>query len=125
MKLYLHYLHMYCKKCKIHFIMTNKNKLIVERIREIRLNKNISQSAIAKDLSITVTAYNRIENNKTKLTVNNLFRIAEALDVDIDILLQLAVPTYEHNNNNIVMTHYNHGILSLAIHIDQLDKMMK
>jgi len=104
--------------------MEDQNKHIAERIKSIRLNKNMSQSTIANALNLTVTAYNRIENNKTQLTINNLYKIAEALDVSVERILELANVSHIYNTKGIVMTNLNQGTLNFSIDIDQLEKLM-
>lgn len=104
--------------------MNDKNTQIADKIKEIRIHNNQSQSEIAKAINLTVTAYSRIENNKTQLTINNLFKIAEALDTPVAILLELSAASYVQNTNNVVMTNFNHGTLNLAIDIAQLKDML-
>ncbi|MEJ7678511.1 MAG: helix-turn-helix transcriptional regulator [Segetibacter sp.] len=72
---------------------------IGEKIRTIRLTKNLTQNAIAKKIGISVTALGDIERGKTKdLTVNRLAQIAKALDVSPKELLD--EKDDEHNNHN-------------------------
>lgn len=63
--------------------------------------KSLTQKAIAADLGLDVTAYNRIENGKTQLTVANLFAIAESLQVDMDYILQLRKKSIDCNGDVI------------------------
>lgn len=105
--------------------MTDRNKEIVGKIKEIRMRKSISQSTIATALNITTTAYNRIENNKTQLTVNNLFIIQEALDVTLNELLPLHLSNTLHNRDNIVMSQFNNGTLHITVSASDLEKMSK
>ncbi len=56
---------------------------IADRVKQIRVQKNYSQDYLAKCLGLTQKAYSKIENNETKLTVDALQRIANALETPI------------------------------------------
>lgn len=105
--------------------MNDRNKEIVAKIKELRMRKGIAQSVIAAELNITTTAYNRIENNKTQLTINNLFIIQEALDVALNELLPLHLSNTLHNKDNIVMSQFNNGTLHISVSASDMDKMLK
>lgn len=101
------------------------NSDVVERIKHIRMMKNISQSNVAKALNITTTAYSRIENSKTQLTINNLYIISEFLEIPLQELLNIKVGYSAFNHNNVVMTNFNHVTLNLSIDLKELDNIMK
>ncbi len=100
------------------------NYNVVGKIKEIRMRKNISQQGVATSLGLTVTAYNRIENNKTQLTINNLFVIADFLETPVDTILNLADTNSANNYNSIVMANYNNGHLNISIDPQQLEKLI-
>lgn len=57
---------------------------VVERIKQIRLAKGLSQENIEDGIySINVRTYQRIENMETDITLKNLYLISKRLDVDI------------------------------------------
>ena len=56
---------------------------VVENIRAIRLEKSISQQAIADALNVDVSAISNIENGKRELRVSELENIANVLRVDV------------------------------------------
>jgi transcriptional regulator with XRE-family HTH domain len=62
-------------------------KLIGEKIREIRVSKQISQEALANTCDIDYSQINRMELGKVNFGVSYLFRIADALEVDPKDLL--------------------------------------
>lgn len=64
---------------------------IINRIKEIRKEKGISNEAMAFDLGISQVAYSKIEKNETKLNVDRLYKIAEILDTKVSNLLGLEV----------------------------------
>jgi transcriptional regulator with XRE-family HTH domain len=57
---------------------------ISDRLKKIRLEKNVSQDFLAKKLGFTQKAYSKIENNETKLNVDVLQRVSEILEVSIE-----------------------------------------
>jgi len=65
-------------------IEKNDFETISDRLKKIRINKNISQDFLAKKLGFTQKAYSKIENNETKLNVEVLQRISEILNVPIE-----------------------------------------
>ncbi len=60
---------------------------IGDRIREIRLSKNISQESLANEIEIDYSQVNRMELGKVNFSISYLYRIAKALDVDPKKLL--------------------------------------
>jgi transcriptional regulator with XRE-family HTH domain len=66
-------------------------KLIGKRIKEMRIKKGISQADLVGRMegNIDPTNISRIEAGRTNPTVITLYRIAEALEVDIKALLEI------------------------------------
>ena len=73
--------------------MKDKNKLVANNIKAIRVAKQISQAEVAKALSLTPTAYNRIENNKTQI---------------INILTKIKTFSFYFVSNTVVLLYKNH-----------------
>ncbi len=72
---------------------------IGEKIKTIRLTKNLTQEALAKAIGISVTAFGDIERGTTKdITVARVEQIAKALSVSPKDLLDEKHD--EHNNHN-------------------------
>lgn len=57
------------------------------RIKEVRLNKNLTQENIAAYVGCNVSHISNIENNHTKVSLNVLLAIANSLNTSIDYLL--------------------------------------
>ena len=55
---------------------------VCEKIRLLRIEKNYSQEYIASMLNITQSYYGRIENGKTTISVECLFKILYVLEAD-------------------------------------------
>lgn len=57
---------------------------IYERIRSIRLAKNLTQEYMAVQLDIDVANYGRLERGKSKIDIERLKRIADILSVSLE-----------------------------------------
>lgn len=87
--------------------------MIGERIKRIRESKGYSQEYLAEELSISQSAYSDLENNKTKLNLKRLHRIAEVLEIDVLELMSNGEPiTFNDNQNG--------GVANNALIINQL-----
>lgn len=67
----------------------DKNLLVEvgNKIREVRLSKNISQESLANECEIDYSQVNRMELGKVNFSISYLYRIAKALNVDPKELL--------------------------------------
>lgn len=57
------------------------------RIKRIRMNKKISQRAVAEALGIPYSTYSNYENNNREPNHDTLKRIADVLDVSVSYLI--------------------------------------
>ena len=71
-------------------------KKIGSRIREIRLQRHMSQAVLAEKANVHVSHISDIENGKSTLLLPTFIRITEALQVSADVLLRSHIP--EVNN---------------------------
>lgn len=104
---------------------TIKEKQIGTRIKNLREEKNYSQTYLSQRLGLSQKAYSKIENNETRLSVDNLLKIAEVLETSINKILDVDSGTVYNNYS----THNGEGIV---IHkttsdkiIDLYDKLLK
>lgn len=63
-------------------------KAIGVRIRDVRIEKNMSQAELAEKAFISVPRMSEVENGKTKLRLSTFVYITEALQVSADVLLR-------------------------------------
>lgn len=63
--------------------------IITSKIREKRKQKGISHENMADELDISPAAYNKIERQETKLTVERLLQIQHVLDVSLSEFFDL------------------------------------
>ena len=68
--------------------MDNLNfKRIGEKLRTIRLSKNLTQEYIANAVDINTSHISNIENNRVKVSLSTLVQICNALDTTVDYFL--------------------------------------
>jgi transcriptional regulator with XRE-family HTH domain len=91
-------------------------KNLGERVKNLREEKNYTQQHIANKLGISQKAYSKIETGETKLSVDNLIKIAEILETTLYRILNLDGSTTYNNFN----THNGEGIV---IHKSTSDKL--
>jgi transcriptional regulator with XRE-family HTH domain len=65
------------------------NKTAGNNIRRIRLFKDVLTETMAERLGISVSAYTKIERGETNLDLKRLELIAQALNIDVSLILSL------------------------------------
>jgi DNA-binding Xre family transcriptional regulator len=76
---------------------------VIDNIKTIRKNKGFSHGWMADKLEISQTAYSKVEDKKTKLTIDRLEKIAEILEVKLGDLLEIEPQTFHqeiHDNQS-------------------------
>lgn len=58
-------------------------KSVGEKLREIRLSKNLSQENLSLESDVPRNVIGRIERGEVKTSIVTLFRISNALNIDI------------------------------------------
>jgi len=61
--------------------------MIAEKIKQVRIQKGYSQEKLAENASLNLRTIQRVENGKSKPRGDTLVRIAEALNVTIDEII--------------------------------------
>lgn len=83
-------------RCKGGVELSDSKNPILEkigaRIREARINSNMSQADLAEKADIHLSHFTRIENGQVEMRVETLIRILEALQISADWLLRANVP---------------------------------
>ncbi len=62
-------------------------KAFAERIKMLRRDKKITQSALAELLGVTKTQVSDLENGKTTTSIERLIALADYFDVSLDYLV--------------------------------------
>lgn len=61
----------------------------MERLRDIREDRDLKQSDIAKLLNVSQQTYSRYENDEISIDKNSLIKLAIYYDTSVDYLLEL------------------------------------
>lgn len=70
------------------------------RLKDLRKNRNLSQSFVAQKLNIPRTALVAIESNKRKISAEELKNFAELYNVSLDELIYGTPKTANENNTS-------------------------
>ena len=65
-------------------------KAVGDKVREIRLSKNISQEELSYDSDLPLSQIGRIERGENNPTISSLYAIAKALDTDLKSLVDIS-----------------------------------
>lgn len=60
---------------------------IGQKIKELRISKNLTQEYIANAADVNVSHISNIENNRVKISLPTLVHICNALDTTVDYIL--------------------------------------
>ncbi|MGZ9674887.1 helix-turn-helix domain-containing protein [Flavobacterium sp. GNP001] len=103
---------------------------IGENIRKYRLEKDKKQQEIYEAIGVSQSSYSKIENNKRKIDVATLKKIATVLEIDIAKLTGENKIAINNNDNSKIETniavHHNHSeelIESLREQIELLKEL--
>ena len=64
----------------------------MEKIKEFRLKKKLSQEEVAKVLGISRPTYNAIESGRQKLDIEEAQKLARLFSIGVDELLSGTIP---------------------------------
>ena len=84
-------------------------KLYLEKIKNLRIEKGITQEDIAKIIGTSRQTYNSIESGKQDLSVTELKKITEYFNISIDSLLSGISPNIEKYKQMIIAFLRNAG----------------
>ena len=89
------------------------------KIKEIRLTKGFTQDTLAEMVSCNTSHISNIENNHTKVSLNVLLAIANALNTSIDYLL-----SNQYENTSFALDNEIMRVLS-DCDIEKKEKILK
>jgi transcriptional regulator with XRE-family HTH domain len=64
-----------------------KQMKLNEKIKILRLSKNLTQTFVAEELGIDAANYSRLERGLVKVTMEKLKKISEILEVNVSVFL--------------------------------------
>ncbi|OSZ82922.1 hypothetical protein CAP35_06580 [Chitinophagaceae bacterium IBVUCB1] len=65
-------------------------KAIGEKIREIRISKNLSQEELSYESDLPLSQIGRIERGENNPTISSLYAISKALKVDLKTIIDVS-----------------------------------
>jgi transcriptional regulator with XRE-family HTH domain len=71
--------------------MEKIDQAIANVLRELREHKRLSQEQLSFDADLHRTYISQLERGLKSITVKSLFKITNALDIDIDIFLKKVI----------------------------------
>jgi transcriptional regulator with XRE-family HTH domain len=69
-------------------VLLNARKIFSQRLRQIRQNKGLSQEELADLAGLHRTYVGSVERSERNISIDNMERLAQALEVDITDLLK-------------------------------------
>ena len=78
---------------------------VSQRVKDRRLEKNLSQKALASRAGLTLTSYRRFETTG-EISLRSLVMIALALDMTSAFETLFSTPTYQSINQLLNLEHY-------------------
>lgn len=67
--------------------MVDDFRRVFMRLKELRINRNLSQLRLALDLNMNQNSISRYENGEREADYNTLIKFADYFDVSVDYLL--------------------------------------
>ncbi len=100
------------------------NKQVSAKIQNIREEKKIKLAAVAQAIALSPSAYSRIEKGETQITIENLFKIAEALEVPVQQLLSLKDSQYFSGSHKGLVQQGNNASLTITLTNEQTQSLI-
>lgn len=82
--------------------MNDMIKLIGERIRNLRKERNWTQEELAYRANIHRSHLGEIERGETSVTVESVAKIANALEITVEDIFRHLQPSYENKGNDVL-----------------------
>ncbi|AXB56116.1 helix-turn-helix domain-containing protein [Flavobacterium fluviale] len=76
---------------------------IGENIRKCRREKDIKAEVVFEKIGVSQSTYSKIENNRCKIDIEVLVNIANALQVDVSVLLGIEKNDINTANQDVVL----------------------
>ncbi|MGY0407314.1 MAG: helix-turn-helix domain-containing protein [Polaribacter sp.] len=86
---------------------------IGSKIRKVRKVKEFSQEYMAISLGITQNSYSKLENQKTKLSLELINKISEILEIDFIDLISFDENSIFDKNNNMLDNNFSKELKEL------------
>ena len=79
----------------------------MDKLRDLRIKKNINQKDIAKYLGIKQNSYSQYENGLRKVPTHIIIKLKEFYNINIDYLLNLTDTSKPYPKSNVIKIRYS------------------
>ena len=94
----------------------NINAKIASRVKVLRNEKGYKMEVVAKELSMSKSAYSQLENGKTEITISKLQKIAEYFSLPIASIFE------EHQEGSFIAVEIQNSLKNASMKNQQIDK---
>ncbi len=102
------------------------NKTVSEKIKEIRLKKEMTQREVAQILNKERTTYNKMELGKADITLDTLEKLSAIFEVEVSHLLNLTNSTINQPSNiGALSSNGINSTLTVNIPMELLEELKK
>lgn len=92
---------------------------LINKIKTIRLSKNLTQQYMADELGIDAANYSRLERGEVKISTDRIQEIAKILDIHVNVLLN-----DENDKNYMTETTSVHILKEILSEIKLINKRL-
>ncbi len=116
----MHYF--YCEKwCNMDI-----NSLTASKIKELRLETGKSQVEIAKEMGISPSAYERLENGKVDINLKSLELVAKYYNLNVsELITQKNATSYHCENSNAINIQSPGSTVNFNVSKEDIDKVVE
>jgi transcriptional regulator with XRE-family HTH domain len=113
--------------CFIKWDNMDINSLTANRIKELRLETGKSQEIIAKEMGLSKSAYERLENGKIDISLKSLEVVASYYSVTVNELITQKNGTSYHceNSQALAIQQGNNQTFNFNVSKEDIDKVVE
>lgn len=115
-------LYFYCEnRCNMDI-----NSLTASKIKELRLETGKSQVDIAKEMGISPSAYERLENGKVDINLKSLELVAKYYNLNVsELITQKNATSYHCENSNAINIQSPNSTVNFNFSEEDAEKMVE
>jgi len=103
------------------------NSLTANRIKELRIESGKSQEVIAKEMGLSKSAYERLENGKIDISLKSLELVAKYYNLNLSELVTQKNATSYHceNSQALAIQQGNNQTFNFNVSKEDIDKVVE
>jgi len=102
------------------------NSLTASKIKELRLETGKSQVDIAKEMGISPSAYERLENGKVDINLKSLELVAKYYNLNVsELITQKNATSYHCENSNAINIQSPGSTVNFNVSKEDIDKVVE